>query len=255
MSGPRKPMRELLPVLLAGTVVLGCSAALLLSHIQAQASESMGAGEWSSSAIIFNIAFACLALISITLLTVLKLRSTLHHEEVARLNSELADSELQKEQLINRVNELNGEITSLRYDYHTMSAIQSATLERFTTTFRKLPTACFTLNELGRVMEWNDAAIELFGLQPHEVVDKELIALFGREFIATPAQDSIYSVFLNYPSEPVEFRGSTQHGILITGKWQCSPVFNKEGRVVGAVTTLYETKKIPKDILSNEPAA
>ncbi|MEZ5163404.1 MAG: PAS domain-containing protein [Fimbriimonadaceae bacterium] len=248
-------MRELLPVLLAGTVVLGCSAALFVSHLQSQAELKVDPGEWNPATIIFNVSFACLALTSISLLTVLKLRSTLHREEVARLSNELDETESQREQLKNRVNELNGEITSLRYDFHSMSAIQSATLERFTTTFRKLPTPCFTLNELGRVMEWNDAAIELFDLQPHEVVDKELISLFGREFVATPAQDSVYSVFLNYPSDPVEFRGSTQQGTLVTGMWQCSPVLNNEGRVVGAVTTLYDTKKTKKEVLSNEPAA
>lgn len=52
---------------------------------------------------------------------------------------------------------------------------------RFAQLFEGLPVACYSCDEEGRIFEWNQAAYELFGYQPHEVIARYIWDLFPEE--------------------------------------------------------------------------
>jgi two-component system cell cycle response regulator len=52
---------------------------------------------------------------------------------------------------------------------------------RFAQLFEGLPVACYSCDEEGRIYEWNQAAYELFGYQPHEVIASHIWDIFPEE--------------------------------------------------------------------------
>jgi two-component system cell cycle response regulator len=52
---------------------------------------------------------------------------------------------------------------------------------RFAQLFEGLPVACYSCDAEGRIYEWNQAAYELFGFQPHEAIARYIWELFPEE--------------------------------------------------------------------------
>ncbi len=132
---------------------------------------------------------------------------------------------------------LKAEITRLNAELNEFHNIQFASLVRYQAMFAELPLPCFTLNEEGHIMEWNNAAADLFGLSATEVADKPIKEILGKYFFFGRAEEAIYLVFMGYKPQPLEVLieiGNERKSVT----WFPSPVKEASGKVVGVVNTL-----------------
>lgn len=146
--------------------------------------------------------------------------------------------EAQNTKLSNQLKEARNDIADLNAELETFRKIQAASLRRFQTLFNELPLPCFTVNEIGNIVEWNRAAESFFGLKAHQVVDQPLNYVLGEDVYRGHAQDNIYQVFLGHQPEPAAVRVKPRNSAARTVKWFTSPVKDTDGRIVGAVNTL-----------------
>lgn len=140
--------------------------------------------------------------------------------------------------LAHQLAQAQAEIIALKAELETKEAIHNASRERFSATFFALPLPCFTINEIGHIMEWNNAAAAFFHRQPFEVIDKPISEILGQDVYRGLAQENIYQVFLGHQPDPVMVNLRLGTGQQRTIKWHISPVKDGSGRVVGAVNTL-----------------
>lgn len=143
----------------------------------------------------------------------------------------------ENERLKSTIEDLKSDLQNSKHRFDQVSKINQGTLERYYTTFRDMPLPCFTVNEIGHIMEWNIAAEQFFGLPTAEVVDKPLAAVLGDDVFRGHAQDRIYRVFLGHKPEPAKIKvkiGTADR----TVSWCTSPVKNSEGAIVGAINIL-----------------
>lgn len=145
-------------------------------------------------------------------------------QEVVKLRADLAKSQ--------------SECDSLRWEIHQTTSIQTATLERFRTTFYELPIPAFTVNDLGHVMEWNLAASDFFGRNEVDVVDHPISSILGERIFRNDAEGMIYLVFMGIRPKPTEIELDMPDGQTRVVRWFASPIKNKKGEVVGALNTL-----------------
>ena len=151
-------------------------------------------------------------------------------------------------ELKNTLAELQAENAALRVELHQTQVIQGATLHRFQTTFYELPLPCFTVSDQGTVIEWNRACEEFFFLPEHQAVDRPISQILGSGIFRNDAEGMIYMVFLGLKPAPIEIELNIK-GEPRKVKWFSSPIFNREGQVVGALNTL---GVIPKVEMTNQ---
>ncbi len=130
------------------------------------------------------------------------------------------------------------ERAALQIDLHECKNVQEASLRRFQAMFYELPLPCFTINEIGHVMEWNKAAAAFFGQEEHQVTDKPIADVLGKEIFRGDAEGAIYLVFMGQYPEPSTLTLTLPDGSTRKAKWYISPVKNRQGQVVGALNTL-----------------
>jgi PAS domain S-box-containing protein len=152
------------------------------------------------------------------------------------------------EQLQQQLYEAQAENAALRVELNQTHTIQSATLERFRTTFYELPLPCFTVNDQGNVIEWNRCCEEFFFLKEHEAVDRPISEILGTGIFRNDAEGMIYMVFLGLSPAPIEIE-LTVKGETRKIKWFASPIMNRSGQIVGALNTL---GVIPKVEITNQ---
>lgn len=152
------------------------------------------------------------------------------------------------EQLQNLFEETQSQNIALKAELQQTHSIQSATLERFRTTFYELPLPCFTVNDEGNVIEWNRASEEFFFLKEHEAVDRPIASILGEGIFRNDAEGMIYMVFMGLTPAPIEIQLNVK-GEPRTIKWFASPILNRSGQVVGALNTL---GVVPKIEISNQ---
>lgn len=140
--------------------------------------------------------------------------------------------------MVQALNDANREIATLSANLQQFKTIQMVSLQRYQTLFQELPLPCFTVNEIGNIVEWNRAAAAFFGINDEDVTDKPVAEILGQEVYRGHAQDAVYRVFLGYQPDPVILELKTGHGKTMKVKWFASPVKNSAGKVVGAVNTL-----------------
>lgn len=127
------------------------------------------------------------------------------------------------------------EVESLRLDIREQATIHDAVVQRYETMFRHLPLACLTLDENGNVMEWNLAAVKLFGLAPYQVLDRPLATIIGRGAFEKLASEALYNVYMGLCCDPVVFDMKLRTGETHRLEWNVTPVLNTQNKAVGAV--------------------
>ncbi len=133
---------------------------------------------------------------------------------------------------------IRAENESLRQTLVQTQRIQSATLERFRTTFYEMPLPAFTVNDEGVIMEWNRAAAQFFDRIESEVVHKPIASVLGNQIFRQDAEGMIFMVFLGMHPHPIELELKLESGEIRRVKWHASPIKNQAGQVVGALNTL-----------------
>jgi len=152
------------------------------------------------------------------------------------------------ENLQRQLDEAQAENAALRVELHQTQSIQSATLERFRTTFYELPLPCFTVNDQGNIIEWNRSSEEFFFLKEHEAVDRPISDILGSGIFRNDAEGMIYMVFLGLTPAPIEIELNVK-GEPRKIKWFASPIMNRTGQIVGALNTL---GVIPRTEITNQ---
>ncbi len=147
------------------------------------------------------------------------------------------------EQLQRQLDEAQSENAALRVELTQTHSIQSATLERFRTTFYELPLPCFTVNDQGNIIEWNRSSEEFFFLKEHEAVDRPISDILGSGIFRNDAEGMIYMVFLGMTPAPIEIELNIK-GEPRKIKWFASPIMNRGGQIVGALNTLGVVPKV-----------
>lgn len=151
---------------------------------------------------------------------------------------ETAPSEPTYDDLKSALAKAQAECAALQIDLHECKNVQEASLRRFQAMFYELPLPCFTINEIGHVMEWNKAAAAFFGQEEHQVADKPIAEVLGKEIFRGDAEGAIYLVFMGQYPEPSTLTLTLPDGSTRKAKWYISPVKNRQGQVVGALNTL-----------------
>ncbi|MDI9636725.1 PAS domain-containing protein [Kamptonema cortianum] len=158
------------------------------------------------------------------------------------VEAEVAQPELVEDtgqsHLEHQVRQLQAELATKEIELFHLRSIQQSSLDRYHSMFYELPIPCFTLNELGHIMEWNHAAAAYFELPEYEVVDKPVSEILGTGVFRSEAEGAVYQVFLGHHPRPVNVNIDLPNGNTRQVRWFVSPVRNGRGDVVGAVNTI-----------------
>src|SRR5690606_30114827 len=110
--------------------------------------------------------------------------------------------EAKNAELTQVINETTRDYVCANAELKQQKLIQTATLQRFQTLFDELPIPCFTVNEVGNIIEWNRACEGFFGLKQYQVIDRPISSVLGDDVYHGHAQECIYKVFLGQRPEP-----------------------------------------------------
>jgi len=145
------------------------------------------------------------------------------------------------------IKELESELTQLKaerlsdqIDLADLQTIQSVTRQRYQSLFAGLPLACFTVNEYSHIVEWNDAATSVFGLQPHEVLDRPIWETVLVDDPDGRAKALMGTAFLGESVDPVEWHVRSVDGATKITTWAAVPVRSGHGQVVGVLCSFLD---------------
>lgn len=142
------------------------------------------------------------------------------------------------DQLNHRIQNLYAENTSHEIDLEDLRLIQAATLKRHQTLLSNLPVAYIAVNEHSHVMEWNEAAEELFGLKGYEVLDRSIWDTFLSSERESTARSMVSLAFLGETVRPTNFVVSDAAGNLRNTVWTIAPLLDAAG-LVHSLTFLF----------------
>jgi PAS domain S-box-containing protein len=124
-----------------------------------------------------------------------------------------------------------------------MRRVIQANHRRFEVIFWRLPIACFSLNESGRVMEWNFAAETLIGKPAQQVIDREVWEVVATEDGGRTLKDHLYQAFVGAESEAATITLLLPNNQQMQVAWRAMPIFGETGAVVGVINNLEPLSK------------
>ncbi len=130
-----------------------------------------------------------------------------------------------------KLQKLKAENTSNEIDLDDLRIIQTATLKRHQTLLANLPIAYIAINEHSHVMEWNEAAEELFGFKAHEVLDRSIWDTFLSSERESTARSIVSLAFLGETVRPTSFVVCDAKGKLRNTMWSIAPLAGPDGHI------------------------
>lgn len=171
-----------------------------------------------------------------------KARQAIESAEREAAESALAldDAASERESLIESLEEASRELRSAQIDLSDLRKIHEVSARRFHALFSRLPSACFTANEFGRVMEWNLAAETVFGLTAPEVFDRSIWDAVLTEDPDQIAHRHVGAVFLGEQPAPISWTVRRPDGEVRETIWSVAPVLDPDQHIVGVVSTFHD---------------
>jgi two-component system cell cycle response regulator len=164
-------------------------------------------------------------------------------EIVARL--ELAVS---RSRLAVRADEAEEELSWMRTELENQRAQADQTFtnlsvanNRFSELFQGLPVACFSYDQTGTIYEWNRAAIELTGYQPHEAFGKpiwQVLRVSGataQRRNVRERKEAIRRIFAGETLLDIEMTTCRKDGSAVDVLSNTFPIFAPDGQITGAI--------------------
>ncbi len=150
-----------------------------------------------------------------------------------------AATELQKVQ---------GHLRDATIDLGDIRRIHDASGHRFNALFQGLAFPTFTVNEVGRIVEWNHAAAEFFGLMTYEVIDHLLTEIFHTSEGERAVGERLRTLAGGGRPDLTDVSLLLAGGRRVHVEWMSYPVRSIDGTVIGSLhalqdlTTLDEVK-------------
>lgn len=130
-----------------------------------------------------------------------------------------------------QLRELHDKVAAQNEQLRMAIEVQEMARKRFSDLFEGLPVACFTYNEDGRIIEWNEAFAEMFGLQPDEIFEKSVWELMS----PAGGREAMDRVFSGLRMEGVEWTRVLPDGGSRSLHTNAFPMRDPHGAVVGAI--------------------
>lgn len=130
-----------------------------------------------------------------------------------------------------QLRQLHDQLADQNDQLRLAAEVRERASKRFSDLFEGLPVACFTYNEEGRIIEWNGAFTEMFGLHPEEIFEKSVWE------VMSPAggREAMDRVFSGLRMEGVEWVRPLPDGGARNLHTNAFPLRDPRGAVVGAI--------------------
>ena len=106
---------------------------------------------------------------------------------------------------------------------------------RFEQLFNHLPVACFTIDQEGKIFEWNQECETLFGVPAHKVIQQGVLTALAGEASRPQFERLIRDVFADRPTRSFEWTDCRRSGAEFTVVVTSFPLYGKDGRVTGGI--------------------
>jgi two-component system, cell cycle response regulator len=165
-----------------------------------------------------------------------------------------------QEELQNRSTQLEKLHTELaQQNDHLEEAMTylTAANQRFTELFEGLPAACYSIDEEGRIHEWNRAAVLMFGHDPEEVIAQHIWDVFRekdprrQEQNVIEKKEMIRRIFAGEAIEDLEIEERCKDGTKRHVLCNILPMKLPDGRISGAIAAhidITERKTLEKQV-------
>jgi two-component system, cell cycle response regulator len=133
----------------------------------------------------------------------------------------------------------------------------TAANHRFTELFEGLPAACYSIDEEGRIHEWNRAAVLMFGYDPQEVIAQHIWDVFRekeprrQERNVEEKKEMIRRIFAGEAIEDLEIEERRRDGKKLHVLCNILPMKLPDGRITGAIAAhidITERKALEKQV-------